>query len=320
MSLSRRIQLFVSFLTMLVFISACSNPSINKLKKNTPISKVDSVVSVKWLSEHLNDPDLVILDTTVIVNIDDSGAFSNVSGQDDYNAGHIPTAGFADLKGNLSATGNVLDFVMPTPQNFQAAMQELGVGNDSRVVLYSAKNQVWAARLWWMLRWAGFDQVAVLDGGLNAWKAEGLPLSTKASKHSKKIFTLALRPEVIADQKEVFAATKNSYVDIVDALPEAHFMGQFSLYSRPGHIPGATNIPSSILIDESGLFQPLDELDMLIEGNHNNRVITYCGGGVAASSVAFAMYRLGYTDVAVYMGSLQEWVTSPQNPMIVDAP
>ena len=310
----RRLQTSLLILAVLAFINACSHNT----HKKTALAKIDSLVSTQWLSEHLNDKNLVVLDTTVIVKMDDKGGFSNISGRDEYNAGHIPTAGFADLKENLSATNTHLDFVMPSAQQFQLAMSELGVGNDTRVVLYSAKNQVWAARLWWMLRWAGFDQVAILDGGLQAWKQEGRPLSTEAANHPQKTLTLTLRPEVIADYDEVFAAMKNSQVSIIDALPDAHYMGNFSLYARPGHIPTATNIPTSDLLDEKGLYKPVDELEMLFSENQKNRVITYCGGGVAASSVAFTLYRLGYTDVSVYMGSLQEWTADPKNPMVVD--
>ena len=309
-----RLQTTLIILAVLVFINACSNST----HKKTPAAKMDPLVSTQWLSEHLNDKNLIVLDTTVIVKMDDKGKFSNISGRDEYNAGHIPTAGFADLKGNLSATNTHLDFVMPTAEQFQIAMSELGVGNDTRVVLYSTQNQVWAARLWWMLRWAGFDQVALLDGGLKTWKEEGRPLSTKAATHPKKKLTLTLRPEVIAEHDEVFAAMKNSQVNIIDALPDAHYMGNFSLYARPGHIPTATNIPTSILLDEKGLYKPIDELEMLFTENQENRVITYCGGGVAATSVAFTLYRLGYTDVSVYMGSLQEWIADSKNPMVVD--
>ena len=314
MKRSYRLQSSLIILVLLAIINACSHPT----QKKTAVAKIDSLVSTQWLSEHLNDQNLVVLDTTVIVKMDDKGGFSNISGRDEYNAGHIPTAGFADLKGNLSATNTHLDFVMPTAQQFQLAMSELGVGNDTRVVLYSAQNQVWATRLWWMLRWAGFDQVAILDGGLQAWKQEGRPLSTEAANHPQKTLTLTLRPEVIADYDEVFAAMKNGQVSIIDALPDAHYMGNFSLYARPGHIPTATNIPTSDLLDEKGFYKPVDELEMLFSENQENRVITYCGGGVAATSVAFTLYRLGYTDVSVYMGSLQEWIADPENPMVVD--
>jgi thiosulfate/3-mercaptopyruvate sulfurtransferase len=101
----------------------------------------------------------------------------------------------------------------------------------------------------------------------------------------------------------------------VDSLSPGHYKGDFSLYSRSGHITGAINLPSSDFVDESGFFRPIDELEMMLEADKNTRTITYCGGGVAASSVAFNLHRAGFKDVAVYMGSLQEWVEEPSNPM-----
>ena len=206
---------------------------------------------------------------------------------------------------------------MPSAAQFKMAMENLGVGNNSTVVLYSSENNVWATRLWWMLRWAGFDNVGILDGGLEAWKNQGYSLSTDKVIRTKQTLTLSIRPELIADRDEVIAGIKNSNVDIYDALPGPHYQGLFSLYSRPGHIVSAKSMPTSELEEESGHFRPLDEMDLLVDGNREKRNITYCGGGVSASSLAFNLYRLGFKDVAVYMGSLQEWTTNPENPMAI---
>jgi len=320
MRYQHRKQIFISFLVLLLFTTAGSAANKKTDNKKTATEKMQLLVSSKWLSEHLNDADLIVLDTTVIVRPDKTGKYLSSTGRPAYDAGHIPTAGFADLTGNLSAQGSALELVMPTPEQFAAAMGELGVGNDSRVVLYSADNHVWAARLWWMFRWAGFDRVSLLDGGFNAWKAEGRAVSTDTVSHPKKKLTLSLRPAVIADRDEVFAAIKNAKVDIFDAMPAAHYQGKFSMYARPGHITSATNMPTSDLYDESGLYKSYDEMDLIYDSDRSKRSITYCGGGVAASAVAFNLYRLGFNDVAVYMGSLQEWAVDPANPMTVEMP
>ena len=136
-----------------------------------------------------------------------------------------------------------------TTEQFAAAMGALGVGDGSRVVLYSANNPDWAARVWWMLRWAGFDQVALLDGGLKAWIAVSQPLSTEPATRPAKQFTATARPEMIADRDQVLAATENYNISLIDALPDAHFRGGFSMYARPGHILDGTNMPSSDLLD-----------------------------------------------------------------------
>jgi thiosulfate/3-mercaptopyruvate sulfurtransferase len=281
---------------------------------------MDTLVTTEWLSQHLDDPDLVVLDCTVHVLPKEGGGFKPVSGRADYEEGHIPSAGFADLMGDLAAADSPLKYGLPTPEEFCAAMGALGVGDDSRVVLYDGNNSVWAARVWWMLRWVGFDRAALLDGGVKAWKAEERPLSTEPASHKAKKLTPRPRPELIADQEEVFAAIKDDAVTLIDTMPEPHYQGKMALYARPGHIPSAINVSAIGLLDESGRFLPHDELAALFTGDCEARVITYCGGGIAASSVAFTMTRLGFTDVAVYTASLQEWTADPDLPLVVGAP
>ena len=293
----------------LVLITACKTTQHNK-----SVKQIEPLVSVEWLNTHLNDSDLVLLDASVTINMDDKGGFNQVSGLEQYNLGHIPNAGFVDLLNDLSAKSE-LDFVMPSAKQFQIEMGKLGVGDDSRVVLYSSENNVWSTRLWWMLRWAGFDNVAILDGGLEAWKSKGYSISTEKVTRPNQTFTVNLRPELISDRDEVFAGISNDQVDILDAMPGPHYQGLFSMYARPGHILSAKSMPTSELEEESGHFKPLDDMDLIIDGNKENRNITYCGGGVAASSLAYNLFRLGYKDVAVYMGSLQEWSINPENPM-----
>jgi len=276
---------------------------------------IDALVTTEWLSEHLDDPDLVVLDCTVTVQQKEDGTVDIVNGRANYESGHIPSAGFADLLGDLSDADSELRFAVPTPDQFAAAMSALGVGDESRVVLYDAMGSAWGARVWWMLRWIGFDRAALLDGGLRAWTAEDRPLSTETVKRNAGTLTVAVRPRLIADRDEVLSAIDDSSVHIVDVLPAAHYRGEMAMYARPGHIPNAENIPVMKLTDESGRYLPLDELATLYTSNHDTRHITYCGGGIAASSSAFVMTRLGYTDVAVYTASLQEWTADPALPM-----
>ncbi len=317
MSFDQFSRKLVILIAALALTSACasskSQPDVTAALDTT----MDTLVTTEWLSQNLDDPDLVVLDCTVRVEMDEDG-FRIMSGRADYEAGHIPTSGFADLMGDLSDGDSPFGFAVPTPEEFSAAMGALGVGDDSRVVLYDGNNSVWAARVWWMLRWVGFDRAALLDGGLGAWTAEGRPLSAEADNRPVKQLTPAPRPELIADRDEVFAAVGNSAVQIIDALPEASFRGEMAMYGRPGHIPGAVNIPALALLDESGHYRPADELAALFNSDRNVRSITYCGGGISASSDAFIMTRLGFTDVAVYTASLQEWVADPANPMVVD--
>ena len=281
---------------------------------------MDTLVTTEWLSRHLDDPDLVVLDCTVCTLSEDDGSFRNVSGLADYNKGHIPSAGFADLKGDLVDCNSPIEFAIPSPEQFCSAMGALGVGDDSRVILYDANSSAWAARVWWMLRWVGFDQAALLDGGLKIWTDEGRPLSTQPATRPAKHLTPAPRPELIADRDEVLASIEDGTVNLIDTLPEEFYRGEKSIYQRPGHIPGASNSSALNLFDESGRYRPDEELADLIGADRNARTITYCGGGIMASSSAFVMTRLGFTNVAVYTASLQEWAADPANPMVIDKP
>jgi thiosulfate/3-mercaptopyruvate sulfurtransferase len=300
---------------LLALIAACST------SENTaavPAGETfDSLVTAEWLSEHLHDPDLVVIDCTVLVEADGKGGFGSRSGQAHYNKGHIPTAGFADLTAGLSDAESPLQFAVPQPEQFAAAMSALGVSDESRVVLYDASGSAWAARVWWMLRWIGFERAALLDGGLAAWTALGQPLSTEPVKRPAGTLTVALRPDLIVDKEDVLASIGDDAVNLIDALPEAHYRGDMSMYGRPGHIPGASNVSMMSLMDETGRFRPAGELQELFTEDRDARSITYCGGGIAASANAFIMTRLGYKDVAVYTASLQEWAADESLPMEV---
>jgi thiosulfate/3-mercaptopyruvate sulfurtransferase len=315
MSLNTRANACVGLLAMLTLVAACSRAPEHVETPGKTEPPMDSLVTAEWLNQHLHDPDLVVLDCTVLVEQDASGNFLSSSGRAVYDAGHIPTAGFADLTGDLSDTDSSLEFALPTAEQFASTMSALGVGDDSRVVLYSATYPAWAARVWWMLRWIGFDKAALLDGGLNAWTADGLPLSTEPPTRPARTLTANVRPQLIADRDEVLAAIGNDGVTIVDVLPAPHYRGEMSMYDRPGHVKSAVNMPVSSLADEEGHYLTQDELAAIVNVDPADRVITYCGGGIAASSAAFVLTRLGYPDVAVYTNSLQEWAADPDNPM-----
>ena len=280
-------------------------------------SEMDSLVDVPWLEAHIDDPDLVILDASVTIEPDEETGYRIVNGRPAFEQGHIPGAAFADLMGDLSDQDSEMRFIVPSPEQFAAAMGALGVGDDSRVVIYDSSNSAWAARVWWMLRWIGFDNAALLDGGLNAWKAEGGALESGTTTPDARTLSVNLRPELIVDSGEVLAAVGNDDINIIDSLPEGQYRGDMQMYARPGHIPGASNVPSSSALGEDGRFRSDEELAALFDGDKEGRAITYCGGGIAASSNAFVMHRLGYKDVAVYTASLQEWASDPDLPLEV---
>ncbi len=193
--------------------------------------QMDTLVTTEWLSEHLDDPDLVVLDCTVLVESYGADGFHNVSGRTEYNRGHIPSSGFADLLNDLSDTESEIEFALPSPEAFCATMGALGVGDNSRVVLYDDW-MGWAARVWWMLRWVGFDRAAILDGGMKVWVAEDRPLSTEPITRPAQQLTPTLRPKLVADRDEVFAAIDDASVSLIDTMPEEHYRGEQVLYKR----------------------------------------------------------------------------------------
>lgn len=278
---------------------------------------LDTLVTAEWLKQHINDSDLVVLDCTVVTMPDtnDPRGLHNVSGRPDYELGHIPNAGFADLKLELCKPNGPIEFDLLSPEEFCAAMGELGVGDDSHVVLYDANYTGWAARVWWMLRWVGFDNAAILDGGLSAWTSTGNALSLEPVSRSAQQLTPKPRPELIAQYDEVLASIDNEAVILIDTLPEEFYRGEMSIYPRPGHIPGAFNIDGLSLLDKTGRLLKQDELASMHAFDHNARIITYCGGGIVASTDAFVLTRLGFNNVAVYMASLEEWTADSNNPM-----
>jgi len=296
------------------FVSWFSIPLIENSSADTQ-AKMDSLVTVEWLHENLDDTDLVVIDTTVQIDFSEKGELIINSGRDGYEQGHLPGAGFADLTNELVDTTSDYPYAIPTPEKFAEAMSALGVGDNTRVVLYSSNYSAWAARVWWMLRWVGFDNAAVLDGGLNAWTAAGYPLTTDATVKDAGQLTINLRPDLIADRDEVFAAINDDKVTLIDAMPAEHFRGEMVMYGRAGHIPTAINIPT--VFADNGLFLTDKELNKIHPDVRDQRAITYCGGGISASANALAMHRIGFIDIAVYMNSLDEWAADPENPLDV---
>jgi thiosulfate/3-mercaptopyruvate sulfurtransferase len=317
-----KIHRLTQSLILLVFSLVCGLFAPAMADVDVQIPGVDTgngtLVSTEWLAENIDQPDLVILDCSVMITQADDGTMQSHSGWENYRQGHIPGAGFADLVNDLSDKDSPLQFTLPSVEEFTRTMGLLGVGDVSRVILYDSMGSVWAARVWWMLKWAGFDRAAILDGGLGAWKAEGRPLSTEPASYKERLLTPNVRPELIALRGEVYQAIGDDSVKLIDAMPESHYRGDMVMYDLAGHIPGASNVPSFSMLDETGRYLPNSELESLFAGDRDTRTITYCGGGISASSTAFILTQLGFTNVAVYDGSLAEWTRDFDSPMEVD--
>ncbi len=282
---------------------------------------MNPLVGTDWLASHLDDPAIRVLECTVYLHpADVPGGFRVESGRARWSEGHIPGAGFADLQNDLSERGTSLRFMMPPAAQFAEAMSRYGVGDGGRVVLYDRAMNMWAARIWWMLRAFGFDDAAVLDGGFRKWTREGRPLARDDGAAPPRRFTARPRPELIADKSDVLGALDDDRACVLNALTDEQHRGTGGVtYARPGRIAGSTNVPARELVDpETHAYLPLDVLRAKFAAAgalDATRVVTYCGAGIAASSDAFVLALLGHADVALYDASLSEWAAEPSLPM-----
>jgi len=280
---------------------------------------VDLLVDADWLAAELEAPDLRVLECTVYLDRGPGDEITVRSGFAEWRSGHIPGSAFADLVVDLSDPGGAFRFTLPSPARFAAAMEKLGVGDGTRVVLYDRSTAMWATRLWWLLRVFGFDEAAVLDGGWGAWTAAGGAVSAEPPTPRAARFVPHPRPELVATKDDVVASLGNEETCIVNALPESQHRGEDGGYPRRGHIPGAVNVPARTLLDpQTQRFLPpavlAERLGRALDRPH---VITYCGGGIAATADAFALALLGRQDVTVYDASLLEWASDPALPLEV---
>lgn len=278
------------------------------------------LVSTAWLATQLNQPGLRLLDATVFLHINPDGAgYLPESGRAKWAEGHIAGTQFVDLLGEFSDQNAAVRFTMPAPAAFCAKAAALGVGDDSTVVVYSSGSPMWATRLWWMFRSVGFDRCAVLDGGLARWLAEGRPVTTAASSYPPASLTPHPRPALWASQQDVLAAIGDAGVCTINALSPAVYSGEKNMYGRPGHIPGSRNVfYDSLLQADTGTFREPAALKPLFEAVGafaKPRVICYCGGGISATMDALALVMTGHPDIAVYDGSMMEWVADPALPL-----
>jgi thiosulfate/3-mercaptopyruvate sulfurtransferase len=279
------------------------------------------LVETDWLAAHLDDPGVRVLECTVyLLPADVPGGYRVESGRARWTAGHIPGAGFVDLQADLSDQSASLRFMMPPPAQFAESMSRYGVGEGVRVVLYDRFVNMWAARVWWMLRAFGFNGAAVLNGGWKKWTLEGRSVATDDGARPRREFTVRPRPELVADKAGVLAALGQERTCVLNALTEEQHRGTGGVsYGREGRIAGTANVPARALVDpETHAYLPDDALRAKFGeagALDARRIVTYCGGGIAASSDAFALALLGRDDVAVYDASLSEWAADPSLPM-----
>lgn len=284
---------------------------------------MDRLVPGAWLEKQLGGPDLRILDCTVSREVLPQGARGYRSGRGAWAEGHIPGSGHVDLMEELADLSSGLPFMLPPAEQLSEVMSHHGIGDGSRVVVYDSFMNIWATRVWWMLRAFGFDEAAVLDGGWQTWTADGRPSTTDPEpNHASVRFVARPRPGLFVGKEKVLAAIDQRKVYIVDALVPEVYRGHRQDYPRAGHIPGAGNVPFMELVDPgTHRFFPRDRLRAVVSdvlSADPERVITYCGGAIAASCDAFVLSLLGVENVAIYDGSLSEWAADPALPLVCE--
>lgn len=277
---------------------------------------MDVLVTTRWLAEHLADPRLRVLDATVQVRRR-LGIPVVRTGEREWRREHIPGSAFASLFA-LSDPGRPRrSMTMPSAERFAAVIGELGVSDGDEVVVYDRRENMWAARLWWMLRTFGFDNAAVLDGGWTAWRQGGHPTCSVPCHYPPGTFTASLRPEMVVGKQDVLEAIGNPDICLINALGRRQHRGEVNEYGRRGHIPGSRNVTAWEILDrESQRYREMPELRSKVGSALGaQQIITYCGAGAAASSLAHVLVRLGHPHVAVYDGGLLEWCADRRLPL-----
>ncbi|HUF86198.1 MAG TPA: 3-mercaptopyruvate sulfurtransferase [Thermohalobaculum sp.] len=264
------------------------------------------LVSTEWLAERLNAPDIRILDASLYLPGDPRDARA------EYARAHVPGARFFDID-EIADERSPLPHMLPPVEKFVSRVRRMGIGDGHRVIVYDQQGLFSAARVWWTFRVFGHNDVAVLDGGLPKWTAEGHPVEQDAPEPRERHFTARRNAAMVRDVTQVAEAVKLAAEQIVDARSPARFRGE-EPEPRPGlragHIPGAKNLHYASLLNPDGTMKGPDALRRLFEAagvDLTRPVVTSCGSGVTAAILTLALHRLGHTRNALYDGSWAEW-------------
>lgn len=273
------------------------------------------LVETAWLAEHLHDPDLRVVDMRGYVRTvqrDGSQEALYVGAPEEYEQGHIPGAVYLDWTRDIVDLDDPVEAQIAPPDAFAQTMERLGIGDQHLVVAYDTHPaSQFATRLWWALRYYGHQNVVVLNGGLPKWQREQRPLSSEMPVYPPASFTPRVQPGMRATAQDVLSSLNQPGTRLIDARENAQYTGQLARgHGRPGHIPGAINVPREELIAPDGTFRSSEELHQVFsraQVQPEERVIAYCNGGVAATTVLFSLAMLGYPNLTNYDGSWNEW-------------
>jgi thiosulfate/3-mercaptopyruvate sulfurtransferase len=274
----------------------------------------DSVVTTEWLGTHLGDPDVRIVDGSWHM----PQAKRNPARE--FESAHLPGAVFFDIDA-IADKATDLPHMLPSPAAFAKAVGALGLGDGEFVVVYDSRGVVSAARVWWTFRVFGHDAVAVLDGGLPKWRADGRPIESGPAAPKLRTFTPRFRPELVRDVAQMKTNVDMRHEQVLDARSRGRFAAtepEPRVGLRGGHIPGSLNLPYDELATGDGTLRPPAELRAALTKagvDLDKPVVTTCGSGITASVLALALDRAGRSDTAVYDGSWTEWAGRDDTPV-----
>jgi thiosulfate/3-mercaptopyruvate sulfurtransferase len=274
------------------------------------------LVETTWLAGHLQDPNLRIVDMRGYVRASERDGVQEahyVGARDEYEQAHIPGASYIDWTSDIVDSDDPIEAQIAPAGKFAQAMARLGIGDQHVVVAYDEHPaSQFATRLWWALKFYGHEQVVVLNGGLAKWKREKLPMTDTIPQYPPATFTPVVHTELRATAEDVLKLLGQQDVTLIDARDRRQYTGALVRRpGRPGHIPGALNIPREEIIDsETGTFRDNEDLARVFSHTHvlpQQHIVAYCNGGVAATTILFSLAMLGYPSLTNYDGSWNEW-------------
>jgi thiosulfate/3-mercaptopyruvate sulfurtransferase len=275
-----------------------------------------TLIDVATAGEHLADPNWVFVDCRFVIR--DTGG-----GRKDYLASHIKGAVYADLDKDLAGQivpGRTGRHPLPERESIVGVFSRLGIGPETQVVAYDESTGAFAAaRLWWLLKWAGHDAVAVLDGGFKAWTGAGLPCGSGPESRPPSRFVAAFRPELAVEARDVLSVLNDPGWVVLDARAAERYRGENeTIDSMAGHITGAASAPYVSALRPDGLFKTAEEIARLYEsamgGRDAEHTIVYCGSGVTAAHAVLACAHAGRGLPRLYVGSWSDWITDKDRP------
>ena len=273
------------------------------------------LVSTAWLADNLNAPDLRVIDGSFYLPAE------NRSPRGEYDAAHIPGAVFFDIDG-ICDTDSPLPHMFPSAAKFANDVGQLGIANDHRIVCYDGGKMTGACRVWWMFRAFGHDKVAVLDGGMSKWRADGYAVTEQPPAARPTSFAAEFNPGMVRSVDEVLALIGRADEQILDARSAGRFTGREPEPRegmRSGHMPGAFNLPYPDLLNSDGTLKPASELQKLFRAagiNDRAPVVTSCGSGISAALLLLGLHMIGRGDISLYDGSWSEWGSRADTPVV----